>query len=733
MTKFKRMNVKGYIYIRNHSSYDEHGVYKLGATEHFGKRDLTYKTGEFTRGRYVMVFEVPKDRMFSLEKMIQRYFRNYARKRDGGTEFFSREILTELPDYLKEIPIDSRILNEEEIEEILQETRMQEMRQSWKILRKHFIPFLEKRRLDRMQKSALSIRPYQEEIIQKTISYFDENPMGILVLMCGVGKTLISLWTCQRMGMRRILIGVPNLLLLEQWKKEVNRVYSDINESKICQVCDMMEVEDIQEFLQKNSDECIVITTYQSAFKVYQATERSDFYFQMKILDECHHVTSKDMRSVDLSTSREYIISLHILSERQLALTATLKDMVSNDPRIEVVSNGSEKYFGEIIERRCLDWAIKKNVVCDYEIHVIETIQSEMIENSSNLISIRDGEELLYLSAYSALESLKRGMTHHLLIYCNSTDHANQICKYLRQWLRMPYFHELKYQVFYGNYHSRIDKNDLQRIMKHFQSSQMGILTCVYSLGEGWDFPVLDGVVFAENMTSSIRIVQSALRSGRKNSKEPHKINKLIIPVLNLDDLTNRDHSDFKRVREIVWQMGWEDENVIEKIIITESTDPISKPGGIGKPKTPEDIEKRRLLLEGLKKIERPDGISFSKAKEILQQNGIHTKNAYEEFCIQDNRFPKDPEKRYPDHFVNWVDYLSIPRIYYSKSECIQKVNEYLRTHTNLQTIDLSYVCNQLCKIDSQFPPEGIWVDYYGVHSLSDIISIRKTKKKSLL
>lgn len=254
----------------------------------------------------------------------------------------------------------------------------------------------------------------------------------------------------------------------------------------------------------------------------------------------------------------------------------------------------------------------------------------------------------------------------------------------------------------------------------------MGILTCVYSLGEGWDFPLLDGVVFAENMTSSIRIVQSALRSGRKNSKEPLKINKLIIPVLNLDDLTNRDHSDFKKVREIVWQMGWEDENVIEKIVITKSKDPISNPGGIRKPKTPEDEEKRILLLEGLKRIERPDGISFSKAKLILQQNGIHTKDDYEELCLKDNRFPEDPEKRYPDHFVGWVDYLSIPFIYYSKSECIQKVNQYLHIREDLlsYSLNLAYVCSELCKIDEKFPPNGMWIDYYRVFDLRCLIEI---------
>lgn len=43
-----------------------------------------------------------------------------------------------------------------------------------------------------------------------------------------------------------------------------------------------------------------------------------------------------------------------------------------------------------------------------------------------------------------------------------------------------------------------------------------GIIACVYCLGEGYDIPLLDGVVFAENMTSNIRIVQSALRKQKR-------------------------------------------------------------------------------------------------------------------------------------------------------------------------------------------------------------------------
>lgn len=50
----------------------------------------------------------------------------------------------------------------------------------------------------------------------------------------------------------------------------------------------------------------------------------------------------------------------------------------------------------------------------------------------------------------------------------------------------------------------------------HFKITKFGMITCVYCLGEGWDFPLLDGVVFAENKTPNIRIVQSVLRASKR-------------------------------------------------------------------------------------------------------------------------------------------------------------------------------------------------------------------------
>jgi len=42
-------------------------------------------------------------------------------------------------------------------------------------------------------------------------------------------------------------------------------------------------------------------------------------------------------------------------------------------------------------------------------------------------------------------------------------------------------------------------------------------------------------------------------------------------------------------------------------------------------------------------------------------------------------------------------------------------------------------VCNELCKIDELFPPNGLWVEYYSVKDLRDIIIITNKKKRWVL
>ena len=63
---------------------------------------------------------------------------------------------------------------------------------------------------------------------------------------------------------------------------------------------------------------------------------------------------------------------------------------------------------------------------------------------------------------------------------------------------------------------------------------------------------------------------------------------------------------------------------------------------------------------------------------------------------------------------------------------CKRKIVEYLLLYPEIKKhyLKLSNVVEELCKKDNLFPPNGLWVEYYNVKDLQDIITITNTKKK---
>ena len=91
----------------------------------------------------------------------------------------------------------------------------------------------------------------------------------------------------------------------------------------------------------------------------------------------------------------------------------------------------------------------------------------------------------------------------------------------------------------------------------------------------------------------------------------------------------------------------------------------------------------------------------------------------------------KEPENVFKSQFTNWIDYLNIKREYYDLETCKNKVDEYLLSNPNIKQhyLHLSIITDELCKIDPLFPPNGLWIEYYNVTDLSDIIIIINEKK----
>jgi len=721
----------GYIYIRNHPSYDVDDACKMGKANNIPERDTQYATGEIKRGYFEAVFAIPIEKMGVIERLLQNEFRQYNVKYDAGTEFYNKKIITLIEPYLIRLDIKYKKLSKQEIGDLVRCNRVRNTLN--KINVSSFIQVLKSKRTNQEMVSYIP-RHDQTIIIEKSVMHFQREDKGMLVLMCGVGKTLISLWITQELKSHTILIGVPNKLLLKQWEEVICVLFQNV---PYIIVSGGIDIENIMRFLQDNQEKCIVITTYSSAHKVYTATKNTSFVFGMKINDECHHLTTNNMRISD--TTKKYVQMLNIPSAKQLSLTATLKNLesITHDGGGIVVSNDNIEYFGEIIDRKCLLWAIDENVICDYVIQTIVTNEEQLEEQLEQFHILTENDKRLFLSAFASLKSICEGHSHHLLIYSNNKDNSLKLIQYINMLLRENYF-DIP-DLYYSNYHSEMKSKDQKEIINNFEKATFGIITCVYCLGEGWDFPLLDGVVFAENMTSNIRIVQSALRASRKNKKDTSKKTKIILPILNRNDwLENNENPDLKKVREVIYQMGLEDETITQKIKVFRIDMEKQKPKIREKEETKMvdefgEYDDELTQKIRLKTIQRTSlATTYEKARKIISDRHIKNKEEYFELCERDNRLSKEPELVFKGQFTNWIDYLSIQRLYYELETTQKKVSEYLLLYPEIKKyyLNLSILIGQLCQIDPMFPPNGLWVEYYNLKDLRDIITITNKKKK---
>jgi hypothetical protein len=716
------MENKGYIYVRSHEAYDVYDACKLGKTDNIINRESSYITGEIKRGKFSHVYEVHLEKLSYAEVVLAHEFKSYNVYFDGGTEFYKKTIMALILSVLTKYNIEARQLTSEEIERLTCKN------------------YIFKHSDTCIDICSYTKRDYQLTIIDTSVVHFQEHSKGILVLMCGLGKTLISLWIAQELKSNTLLIGVPNIQLLDQWKNVITSLFPTIPQLSVYENC---SIETINSFLTLNKKHCIMLTSYASVHKVYSVTSSSGFIFDMKILDEVHHLTSQ--YSIE-EHHKTYVKILQIKSVKQLSLTATLKILECNEHLRDdeiIISNTNVEHFGEVITKRCLLWAIERAILCDYVIQTLyaneDDIHAQVIKFNIKLDD--EDDKRLWLSAYSALKSIIDGHSHHLLIYANSKANSEKIVAHIKSLIGSIFIiPELKY----SDYNGSMTNEKKTKIIADFEKADYGIITCVYCLGEGWDFPLLDGVLFAENMTSNIRIVQSALRASRKNAKQPEKLTKIILPILNNDNwIDNNNNSDWKKVREVIHQLGLEDETIshkvkVHKITFCEGKQCINhykqrqskQADYIGT----YDEELTQLLR--LKTVKRCAlGTSYEKAKKLIAEKNIKTKEDYLILTESDTRLTQDPEDTYRGKFTNWIDYLSIERVYYDLQTCKTKVVEYLALYPEIKAhyLDLAIVCFELCKKDSLFPPNGLWVDYYNLKDLRDLIIINYKKKKSTL
>jgi predicted helicase len=398
------------------------------------------------------------------------------------------------------------------------------------------------------------LRDYQAFAVEEAKCVFFTKKLNNYKLFwcCGLGKTKTALTIAKQLHFKTILIIVPSILLLDQFSKDLNYFYPLSTIIKFCSK-ESTDTSKLRNYLVSDNRYKIVLTTYQSSNHILNVVDRLNFVFDFVILDEAHHLHSKN--------SKLFSCCIDIPFTKRLILTATpyIGDETNNSLSLET----SDVFKGDS-NTKSVSWAIKEEYITDYNIIVLN-INGELLPD---ILDYSANKELI-LAAFMALKCIYNNKSKKLLIYCNKIAHAQKVQDIIKVLLDnysndTNLFNNDQLTLDIGNYElngtDSSDKRDYT--LDLFRNKEYAIMSSVQLFGEGYDYPGLDSVLFAEKMESNIRIVQSALRPCRKDKSNPLKKANILLPIF--------DNNDTK-LKQVLLRMNSVD-NIIDKIEIYNTT-----------------------------------------------------------------------------------------------------------------------------------------------------------------
>jgi superfamily II DNA or RNA helicase len=692
---------------------------KIGQTEYLYGRECAYNTSHpFKDFKVYILIEVEKAYLDEMEQICldiydhvkARHSSEYNHRNRDNEWIMNRPTRDDIECMLAgaDIPFEYKIFSEEEIAEVEREFRKNEDKQQKerKMKKEKLRERIKQRRNERSKNRHKEPLLYHVPILEKMIYHFESNDKGYMIEPCGIGKSFLSIYYTKTAGYKAIIIGTPSKYLQTQMRDEILGVVPQAI-IRFVGGDEDTPIDTIKEDMRiSRKNPLFVITTYASCSKLV------GLHFDMKIGDECHHLTGIEHENDG------YLRFHEIGSNKSLFMTAT-KKIVDTTNGNTVFSMDDEDIFGKCIDEKSVKWAIDNKVITDYKVIVLKATGNTIDDIIGDLdIQLDDKNIEIFVSAYMTLKSMASydGLTH-VLCYTNTTVHAEQMQRFIDILLDKGIFPSLDKNEFYNKALHSGSNCVLRPEVDIMKKKKRGIISCVYIFGEGFNLPKLNGVCFVENMVSIIRIIQCALRSARIERGNPNKISYLLVPFIDHGDF-NEENASHKKVRTIVSNLGNVDENIDERLFVNTltRTEPQTERhnhnlafGGNVVDEAydfrNDDLELRRLRLRLRRSKHLKSKLSMEEEeyiyyKSLLKEHNIKSKREYDDFVHEDK---KDDIERYfkqkgvwPDK--GWYDLLTIDTSKYPSSKdewkrvCqeknIKSMEEY-KTYCEQQDSDL--------------------------------------------
>ena len=694
----------GYIYIRNHSSYDLEEARKMGKTINIPERESQYVTGEIKRGFFELVFEVPIDEMNNIELLLQKNFSKLNIKYDGGKEFFNKKIITLIEPYLITLGIKYKKLSKQEINELIRTDRINNTNNQY---------------------------IWHEREYQRTIINFCKNELKLqnkiyIELPTGGGKSYIVYKLLEYLNSDFIIIISPRKIINSQ---NISQKYLDILPKKY-KTFNYSDNNNFDEYLKLLNNKIIICCT-QSIKKIYEIILSNNFININNItiwFDEAHWGIEEWINTLNTDKNIQFwLLDKKYIKYRIFTSASPDKQIVLKNINI----------FGKLYS----PIKVKELINLDWLSRITPYIYSENktnVDNIKYIISDFNKKKKNFGFSFHNKQKNAFNLFHkHYIEYKNNKTIIKPFLLVSDNFTneKEPKLSEILLDYDYKN-------------IKIFETTKYSIGYVVAKYSMGYDFSKLDFMCISDPKLSIQDIKQCIGRGIRPdelgiNGSNKEKILVVSLPVYidenNDNNNNNNNNNNYEKIIEVLKYLLNDIEIPFEEIEFkNRHTKKLKKPVNKSIDYTgTNDVKSILLNLLELEKKKTTLETTYDQARKIIADKNIKSKESYYELCDKDNRLSKEPDVIFKGQFTNWIEYLNIKRVYYDLETCKNKIKEYLLIYPEIKKYyaDLSIITIELCKIDQLFPPTSLWVEYYNLKDLREIISINiniNNKKKQL-
>ena len=450
-------------------------------------------------------------------------------------------------------------------------------------------------------------RPDQIAAVDDVVRTFADRDRAKLIAACGTGKTLMTHWVARDLGAERILVLLPSLALVRQfrteWAEAANREGWNPTIYAVCSEKDrggadaallradelgvrMVATPDtnpavIADWLRRPGPS-IVFSTYQSSPRIAEAmADQTIPPFDLTVGDEAQNIVTAE----STSAFRTVVDGDRIRSRLRLFTTATEKmfsDRVkakAEEQGIEVISMDDETQFGPLAHKISFATAIENKLITDYQIVVAEIAEED--PELATLIAERrlvgaDGVPTIDAATLAAGLAFARaanelGFSRMISFHTRARrgSGANQAAG-AEAFAELMAGLEPSWRVaFVSGEQPTATRAEIVRSALTVTPGERGLVTNARCLGEGIDLPDLEAVAFVDPRSSVIDIVQSASRALRRPKTIEKLVGYIVIPVVvpaGVDLETAIERDAYAQVYRVVRAMRGQDERLAEEI-----------------------------------------------------------------------------------------------------------------------------------------------------------------------